>query len=109
MEGLVKLLLNRGEMDGTAVVTFGGNNLWHLVQVLTLLVASSSDVGVSCHHLRTKNLAFLGLVSASLLFSSKLLLVTPFAISDLDLACLGNTLLIGGGSGVYVFLICDIH
>ena len=35
------------------------------------------------HHLRAKNLAFLGLVSISL--SSELLLVVPLAISDLAL------------------------
>ena len=40
--------------------------------------------------------------------SSELLLVTPLAFSDLALAHLGGTLLMGG-SGVEVLLICAIH
>ena len=37
--------------------------------------------------------------------SSELLLVTPLAFSDLALALLGGTLLVGGCSGVEVLLI----
>ena len=58
--------------------------------------------------LRTSNHAFLA-VCGSQSDSSELLLVTPLAFSDLALARLGGTLLILGGSGVEVLLICILH
>ena len=70
---------------------------------------SSSDlVGVSNCLLRTSNCAFLA-VCGSQSDSSELPLVTPLAFSDLALAHLGGTLLILGGSGVEVLLICILH
>ena len=41
--------------------------------------------------------------------SSELLLVTPLAFSDLALALLGGTLLMGGCSGIEVLLIWMLH
>ena len=65
---------------------------------------SSSDlVGVSNHLLRASNHAFLD-VCGSQSDSTELPLVTPLAFSDLALAGLGGTLLMGGGSGVEVLL-----
>ena len=70
---------------------------------------SSSDlVGVSKSLLRASNHAFLA-VCGSQSDSSELPLVTPLAFSDLALACLGGTLLMGGGSGVEVLLIWILH
>ena len=70
---------------------------------------SSSDfVGISNCLLRASNLAFLA-VCGSQSDSSELPLVTPLAFSDLALACLGGILLILGGSGVEVLLICALH
>ena len=66
---------------------------------------SSLDlVGVSNRLLRASNRAFLA-VCGSQFDSSELPLVTPLAFSDLALARLGGTLLMGGGSGVEVLLI----
>ena len=70
---------------------------------------SSLDlVGVSNHLLRASNCAFLA-VCGSQSDSSELLLVTPLAFSDLALAHLRGTLLMLGGSGVEVLLICTLH
>ena len=60
-------------------------------------------VGVSNHLFRASNRAFLA-VCGSQFDSFELLLVTPLAFSDLALARLGGTLLMGG-SGVEVLLI----
>ena len=66
---------------------------------------SSSDfVGVSNYLFRASNHALLA-VCGSQSDSSELPLVTPLAFSDLALARLGGTLLMGGGSGVEVLLI----
>ena len=66
---------------------------------------SSSDlIGVLNHLLRASNHAFLA-VCGSQFDSSELPLVTPLAFSDLALAHLGGTLLMGGGSGVEFLLI----
>ena len=71
--------------------------------------ASSSDfVGVSNHLLRASTRAFLA-ICGSQSDSSELPLVTPLAFSDLALAHLGGALLILGGSGVEVLLICKLH
>ena len=71
--------------------------------------ASSSDfVGVSNHLFRASNRAFLA-VCGSQSDSSELLLVTPLAFSDLALAHLRGALLVLGGSGVEVLLICMLH
>ena len=70
---------------------------------------SSSDlVGVSNHLFRAWNRAILD-VCGSQSDSSELPLVTPFAFSDLALACLGGTLLMGGCWGVEVLLIWKLH
>ena len=69
---------------------------------------SSSDlVGVSNRFLRASNHAFLD-VCGSQSDSSELPLVTPLVFSDLALAHLGGTLLMGG-SGVEVLLISMLH
>ena len=66
---------------------------------------SSLDlVGVLNCLLRASNHAFLA-VCGSQSDSSELPLLTPLAFSDLALAHLGGTLLMGGGSGVEVLLI----
>ena len=67
-------------------------------------VSSLDFVGVSNCLLRASNHALLA-VCGSQSDSSELLLVTPLAFSDLALASLGGTLLMGGGSCVEVLLI----
>ena len=68
-------------------------------------LASSSDfVGVSNCIFKAWNRAILD-SCGSLSDSSELPLVTPLAFSDLALALLGGTLLMGGCSGVEVLLI----
>ena len=70
---------------------------------------SSLDlVGVLNCLLRASNHAFLA-VCGSQSDSYELPLVTPLAFSNLALAHLGGTLLILGGSGVEVLLICILH
>ena len=71
-------------------------------------VSSSDLVGISNCLLRASNLALLA-VCGSQSDSSELPLVTPLAISDLALAHLGGTLLMLGGSGMEVLLICSLH
>ena len=65
-------------------------------------------VGVLNYPLRASNLALLAVCGLQS-HSSELLLVTPLAFSDLALAHLGGSLLILGGSGVEVLLICALH
>ena len=65
-------------------------------------------VGVLNRLLKASNLAFLA-VCGSQSDSSELPLVTPLAFSDLALAHLRGTLLILGGSGIEVLLICALH
>ena len=67
-------------------------------------LSSLNLVGVSNCLLRASNCAFLA-VCGSQSDSFELPLVTPLAFSDLALAHLGGTLLMGGGSGVEVLLI----
>ena len=67
-------------------------------------VSSSDFVGVSNCLFRASNCALLA-VCGSQSDSSELPLVTPLAFSDLALALLGGTLLIGGGSGLEVLFI----
>ena len=70
---------------------------------------SSSDlVGVSNRLFKASNRAFLD-VCGSQSDSSELPLVTPLAFSNLALAHLGGTLLMGGCSGVELLLICRLH
>ena len=96
----------RYSLDGQSVA------LWEEVfqKSLCLLIVlwdglSSSDlVGVSNHLFRAWNQAILD-VCGSQSDSSELLLVTPLAFSNLALACLGGTLLMGGCSGVELLLI----
>ena len=71
-------------------------------------VSSSDFVGVSNCFFRASDCALLA-VCGSQSDSSELPLVTPLAFSDLALAHLGGTLLMGGGSGVEVLLICILH
>ena len=71
-------------------------------------VSSSDLVGVLNLILRASNLALLA-VCSSQSDSSELLLVILLAFSDLALAHLGGTLLLLGGSGVEVLLICALH
>ena len=71
-------------------------------------LSSSDFVSVSNRLLRASNHAFLP-VCGSQSDSSELLLVTPLAFSNLALACLRGTLLMLGGSGVEVLLICILH
>ena len=70
---------------------------------------SSSDlVGVSNHLFKAWNWAILD-VCGSQSDSSELPLVTPLTFSDLALARLGGTLLMGGCSGVEFLLIWILH
>ena len=71
-------------------------------------VSSLDFVGVSNHLLRASNCALLTLCGSQS-DSSELSLVTPLAFFDLALAHLEGTLLILGGSGVEVLLICILH
>ena len=71
-------------------------------------VSSSDFVGVSNQLFRASNSALLA-VCGSQSDSSELLLVTPLTFSNLALARLGGTLLMGGGPGVEVLLICILH
>ena len=84
------------------------NSLCLLSGTLCDGVSSSDFAGVSNRLLRASNLTFLA-VCGSQSDSSELLLVTPLALSDLALVHLGGTLLILGGSGVEVLLICALH
>ena len=96
----------RYSLDGQSVA------LWEEVfwKSLCLLIVpwdglSSSDlVGVSNRLFKAWNRAILD-VCGSQSDSSELPLVTPLAFSDLALAHLGGTLLMGGCSGVEVLLI----
>ena len=100
----------RYSLDGQSVA------LWEEVfrKSLYLLIVpwdglSSSDlVGVSNCLLRAWNQAILD-VCGSQSDSSELLLVTPLAFSDLALARLGGTLLMGGCLGVELLLIWILH
>ena len=71
-------------------------------------LCSSDLVDVSNCLLRASNRAFLD-VCGSQSDSSELPLVTPLTFSDLALACLGGTLLLGGFSGVELLMICMLH
>ena len=71
-------------------------------------LSSSDFVGVSNRIFKAWNRAILD-VCGSLSDSSQLPLVTPFAFSDLALALLGGTLLMGGCSGIEVLLIWMLH
>ena len=68
----------------------------------------SDLVGVLNHLLRAMKYALLA-VCGSQSDSSELLLVTPLAFSSLALAHLEETLLMLGGSGIEVILICALH
>ena len=66
-------------------------------------------VGVSHCLLRAMNLPFLEVTCSLLQLFSELLLVTPLAITDLVLPCLGGALLMGGGLDVDVCFIWAMH
>ena len=98
-------------MDGQSVALWKDdvrNSLWVFTGKPCKELSSSDFVGVSNCLLKASNHAFLA-VCGSQSDSYELLLVTPLTFSDLALACLGGTLLILGGSGVEVFLICTLH
>ena len=67
------------------MVALGGEQSLMFAISCYLLIDSSTDVGVSKQLMRAKNLAFLLLLSCSLLLFFKLLLVTKLAISGLEL------------------------
>ena len=93
-------------LDGQSVTLWEEvvqNNLCLFTGIPCDGLSSLDFVGVSNHLLRASNWAFLD-VCGSQSDSSELLLVTPLAFSDLALAHLGGTLLMGG-SGVEVLLI----
>ena len=71
-------------------------------------LSSSDFVGVSNRFFKAWNRAILD-VCGSQSDSSELPLVTPLAFSDLALALLGGTLLVGGCSGVEVLSIWMLH
>ena len=79
-----------------------------LLNVLWDGLSSSDSVGVSNRLFKAWNRAILD-VCGSQSDSSELPLVTPLAFSDLALAHLGGTLLMGGCSGVEVLLIWILH
>ena len=99
--------------------TLWTGNLWHFGRIVFLKslclldvpwdwLSSSDFVGVSNRIFRAWNQAILD-VCGSLSDSSELPLVTPLAFSDLALALLGGTLLVGGCSDVEVLLIWILH
>ena len=112
---------------GCAIQSLGGPGVWYSLdgqsvalwedvfrKSLCLLnvpwdwLSSSDFVGVSNHIFKAWNRAILD-VCGSQSDSSELPLVTPLAFSNLALALLGGTLLMGGCSGIEVLLIFMLH
>ena len=100
----------RYSLDGQSVALWE-EVVWKSLCLLTVPceeLSSSDLVGVSNRLLRASNRAFLD-VCGSQSDSSELLLVTPLSFSDLALAHLGGTLLLGGSSGVELLMIWILH